>query len=205
MSRIIKLDSKNFNRHTAEGMELLEKSISEVGAIEGITIDADGESITGNARKETFDKLGYKPKFIELGEKEYPVIQTDLTGEKRVKAAIYANTVAQKNIDLDMDLIQEVAIDEYELEFDDLGLDIETMELEAHDDDFDEAPPENPKTVLGDLYEIGEHRLLCGDSTKSEDVERLMNGEKADMVFTDPDFSKSATPEAQPIGSAVGG
>lgn len=47
--------------------------------------------------------------------------------------------------------------------------------------------------------------IAFGDSTKSEDVERLMNGEKADMVFTDPDFSKSATPEAQPIGSAVGG
>ena len=79
MSKKIKFDTRNFNKHTPEGMELLEKSISEVGAIEGVTVDADGEIISGNARKETFDKLGYKPKFIDLAENEYPVIQTDLT------------------------------------------------------------------------------------------------------------------------------
>ena len=60
--------------------------------------------------------------------------------------------------------------------------------IEAEEDDFDEAPPEEPVTVLGDLYEIGEHRLLCGDSTCSDTVAKLMNGEKADMVFTDPPY-----------------
>lgn len=133
MSKRIRVDVKNFNKHTPEGMELLEKSISEVGVIESVTVDAEGEIITGNARKETFDKLGYKPKFIELKENEYPVIQTDLSGEKRVKAAIYANTVAQKNINLDLDLIQKVAIEEYELEFEELGVDfvdVEVMETE---------------------------------------------------------------------------
>lgn len=111
MSRRIKFDSNNFNRHTAEGMELLEKSIKEVGAIESIATDRNGEIITGNARKETFDKLGYKPKFIKLGENEYPVIETDLDGEKRVKASILANTVALKNIDLDMVKIKEAGVD----------------------------------------------------------------------------------------------
>lgn len=60
--------------------------------------------------------------------------------------------------------------------------------LKAEEDNFDTTPPEEPKTVFGDLYEIGEHRLLCGDSTDSDSVARLMNGEKADMVFTDPPF-----------------
>jgi DNA modification methylase len=61
--------------------------------------------------------------------------------------------------------------------------------LEAEEDDFDTTPPEEPITVLGDLYEIGEHRLLCGDSTDSDAVAKLMNGEKADMVFTDPPWN----------------
>ena len=63
--------------------------------------------------------------------------------------------------------------------------------LEAEEDDFDTTPPEEPKTVIGDLYEIGEHRLLCGDSTDSDAVAKLMNGEKADMVFTDPPYGIS--------------
>jgi len=76
-------------------------------------------------------------------------------------------------------------------ELEDWGLDIDfTIEepLEAEEDDFNEAPPSEPITVLGDLYEIGEHRLLCGDSTDSDQVAKLMGGEKSDMVFTDPPY-----------------
>jgi DNA modification methylase len=79
------------------------------------------------------------------------------------------------------------------IELEEWGLDIPSFDndeqvLEAEEDDFDATPPEEPITVLGDLYEIGEHRLLCGDSTDSDAVAKLMNGEKADMVFTDPPY-----------------
>lgn len=71
------------------------------------------------------------------------------------------------------------------------GLDLWQEEEDVEgltDPDEVPLPPEEPKTKLGDVWILGEHRLLCGDSNKAEDVERLMDGEKADMVFTDPPY-----------------
>jgi DNA modification methylase len=84
------------------------------------------------------------------------------------------------------------------------GLDIPSFEteevLEAEEDDFDGTPPEEPITVLGDLYEIGEHRLLCGDSTDSDQVAKLMNGQKADISFTSPPYNAGTTPTEVKMG-----
>ena len=187
---------RNTNRHTDKGMQLLEKSINEVGVIESISVTKEGTIISGHARKATFDKQGKKPKEIHLSENEYPVIvRDDIEDDTELyyKAQILANTTSKQNIDLDTELIEEIAV-EYDLDIEELGVDVlEDTEthLEAEEDDFDATPPEEPITVLGDLYEIGEHRLLCGDSTDSDQVAKLMNGEKADMVFTDPPYNIS--------------
>ena len=187
MSKIIKFDPNNFNKHTDDGMELLEKSIKEVGVIESITIDKDDIVVSGNGRKEIFDKLGFVPKIIELSEGEYPVIKTDLEGEKRTKAAIYANTVSLKNINLDTVAIEEAGID-----LEEVGIEVIENEetLSVEEDDFEVPNQDEIKTdiVLGDLFEIGDHRLLCGDSTDVSSVEKLMNENKAEMIFTDPPY-----------------
>ena len=162
MSLKIKLDPKNFNRHTETGMQLLEKSISEVGAIESIAIDKKGEIITGNARFETFEKLGYKPKIIKLGENEYPVIQTELDGERRVKAAILANTTAQRNIEFDNNIIKEIAIDEYNIEVKDYGIEFLLEETQ-----------ESPKTIKTTPYSMT-HVLLSFPPEKLMQIQELL-------------------------------
>ncbi len=123
----------------------------------------------------------------ELKLKEVPTfLIKDLT-EEREKEIIIRDNVSNGEWDFDL-LANEWDVDQLE----EWGLDIPNFGadevLEAEEDDFDCTPPEIPITVLGDLYEIGEHRLLCGDSTDSDQVAKLMNGNKADMVFTDPPY-----------------
>lgn len=123
---------------------------------------------------------------VEAGVKEIPCIIADkLTTEQEAEFIIKDN-VSGGEWDWD------VLANEWDsLDLDKWGLDLPSFideSLDAEEDDFDTTPPEEPKTVLGDLYEIGEHRLLCGDSTDSDQVAKLMNGSKADMVFTDPPY-----------------
>ena len=125
---------------------------------------------------------------VEAGLKEVPIIKADDLTEDEQRQFIIKDNVSGGEWDWEM------LSNEWDTEqLDAWGLDVPDFEadqvLEAEEDDFDSTPPEEPKTVLGDLYEIGEHRLLCGDSTDSDQVAKLMNGEKADMVFTDPPYS----------------
>ena len=123
----------------------------------------------------------------EAGLKNVPIIKAENLTEDQQKEFIIKDNVSFGEWDWDM------LGNEWEVtELVDWGLDIPNFYpdevLKAEEDDFDAKPPEEPITVLGDLYEIGEHRLLCGDSTCSDTVAKLMNGEKADMVFTDPPY-----------------
>jgi DNA modification methylase len=123
---------------------------------------------------------------IHAGLKEVPIIKvTDLT-EQEQKQFIIKDNVSGGEWDWNM-LANEWDAEE----LDAWGLDVPDFgkELEAEEDDF-ETPEGGIETdiVLGDLFEIGEHRLLCGDSTDSDAVAKLMNGQKADMVFTDPPY-----------------
>jgi DNA modification methylase len=126
---------------------------------------------------------------IHAGLKEVPIIKvTDLT-EQEQKQFIIKDNVSGGEWDWNMLANQWDAeeLDAWGLDVPDFG-----KELEAEEDDF-EAPEGGIETdiVLGDLFEIGEHRLLCGDSTDSDAVAKLMNGQKADMVFTDPPYGIS--------------
>jgi DNA modification methylase len=124
----------------------------------------------------------------EAGLKEVPVIKASDLNEEQQKAFIIKDNVGYGEWDWDM-LANEWDAEEL-VEW---GLDIPNFVIDdlgtAEEDDFD-VPDGGIETdiVLGDLFEIGEHRLLCGDSTDSDLVNKLMNGQKADMVFTDPPY-----------------
>jgi DNA modification methylase len=154
------------------------KDFPEMLEIRPIVVNSDMVVLGGNMRLKACKEAGIK---------EIPIIKTDLTEEQQREFLIKDNTSGGE-WDFEM-LANEWDIEQLEA----WGLDIPAFEtdevLEAEEDDFDATPPEEPITVLGDLYEIGEHRLLCGDSTDSDQVAKLMNGKKADMVFTDPPYN----------------
>ena len=122
----------------------------------------------------------------EIGLKEIPIIVADEWTEEQKNEFLIKDNVGFGEWDWDS-LANEWDVEKLDDWGLDLPVDLSVTELEAEEDDFD-VPEGGIETdiVLGDLFEIGEHRLLCGDSTDSDQVARLMNGEKADMVFTDP-------------------
>jgi len=175
----LKPSEYNPRRLTKEQEKHLTASLSEFGLVDPIVVNINPERkdiiIGGHQRLKVWRKLGNK---------EIDCVELDLSAEKERELNIRLNA---NTGEWDEELLQEFFQIE---ELQDWGLDFEWKvdEDEAEEDDFDTTPPEEPKTVLGDIYEIGEHRLLCGDSTDSDQVAKLMNGEKADMVFTDPPY-----------------
>lgn len=133
----IKPSEQNTNKHTEDGMKLLDKSISQVGVIESIAVATDGTIITGHARKEIFDKQGKVPKFIKLEKDEYPVIETDIENNTKeyFEAQILANTTANKNFDLDIEMIEVIA-EEFDIDVEEMGVEIEEADFETDSEDF---------------------------------------------------------------------
>lgn len=126
---------------------------------------------------------------IEAGLTEVPVIKASSLTPEQQNEFIIKDNVGFGEWEWDV-LANEWDVDKLSK----WGLDIPDFEpkvLEAEEDDFEIPDEVQTDIVLGDLFEIGEHRLLCGDSTDSDQVAKLMNGQKADMVFTDPPYNIS--------------
>lgn len=185
--------SKNAKLHPKEQVEQIKKSINEFGMNDPIAIGKDNIVVEGHGRLIACKELGYK---------EVPIIRLDhLTDEER-KAYTLAHNKLTMNSDFDIDILRTELENLKELDFDlELtGFNVDELddifqveeEQEIVEDDFDIEPPEEPKAKLGDIYQLGSHRLMCGDSTSITDVEKLMNGIQADMVFTDPPYGMSA-------------
>jgi ParB-like chromosome segregation protein Spo0J len=129
---------------------------------------------------------------------EVPVIVLDHLSKSQQRALVIADNQLALNAGWNMDMlkaeIEDLQLDDFDLNilgFDDKFLDgLLEPEPTAGLTDEDAVPevPETPKTVLGDVWVLGNHRLMCGDSTSIDAVDKLMDGAKADMVFTDPPY-----------------
>jgi DNA modification methylase len=169
---------KNPRKFTDKGLKDLKKSLQNCGDANIITINADNTVLGGHARLTVMKQLGYTEVDVKVPEKQLTEKQV-----QEVVVRLNANTAGEWDLD-------KLQVD-FELdELQEWGLDIEFTELEEEKEIVEDEVPEEVETRAkrGDIWQLGEHRLMCGDSTSITDVEKLMNGEKADMVFTDPPY-----------------
>lgn len=192
-------DDHNFNKGTEAGRELMEKSFKELGAGRSVLIDKDGRIIAGNKSQKAAIAAGIKKvRIIETtGDELVAVKRTDISLDSKEgrELALADNLTTQVNlawdeVELDKVAAQEgIDLPEWGIDPKSLGLQDPTETKEAQEDDFDEEKdPIEKRAELGDLWLLGEHRLVCGDMTDKANIERLLKGDKASMIFTDPPY-----------------
>ena len=170
----------NAKLHPEEQIEQIKKSIEEFGMDDPIGIWKD-EIVEGHGRLIACKELGYT---------EVPIIRLDhLTDEER-KAYTLVHNKLTMNSDFDLSILENELkqIDNIDMEYFGFDIDLDIQEEEVIEDEIPDTP-EEPKSKLGDIYQLGKHRLMCGDSTNPEDVRLLMDGAVADLVITDPPYN----------------
>jgi DNA modification methylase len=181
--------AKNSRTHDDAQVAQIAASIKEFGWTNPILVDGDKGIIAGHGRLMAARKLNMD---------KVPVIQLKDMTEAQKKAYVIADNKLAMNAGWDMDFLklelQDLEDADFDLSltgFDDKELDqLLAPEIEEGLTDEDAVPevPEEPKTKLGDIYILGNHRLMCGDSTSVDSIEKLMNGDVAELVFTDPPY-----------------
>ena len=199
--------ARNPNKHTPRGMGMLDAAMSRHGYVAPMTAAADGAILDGNARLETVALRfpDVEPIIVEHdGTRPIVAVRTDIPDADDPRARdiiVTANRIAEVDLDYDLGVLREFVVE---------GLDLAPFEFDAKmlgeiggekagltDPD---AAPELRQTdiVRGDLFALGAHRLLCGDSTNAEDVARAMGGERAVLMNTDPPYGVAYANDERP-------
>tara|TARA_R110000868_G_scaffold28088_4_gene105691 strand:+ start:16534 stop:17736 length:1203 start_codon:yes stop_codon:yes gene_type:complete len=180
----------NSRKHSDDQVTQIAASIKEFGWTNPILVDGDNGIIAGHGRIMAAKKLNMT---------EVPVIELAHLSKEQRKALIIADNKLALNSDWDSNLL---AIELKDLQ--DLGFDLNLTGFDADelanillpeqmagltDEDATPPIPDEPKTKLGDVYILGNHKLMCGDSASLDDAEKLMDGDLADLVFTDPPYN----------------
>lgn len=166
--------ANNARTHSDEQVKKLQASLREFGFINPVLIDKDNTIIAGHGRVMAAKKEGFT---------EVPCLRVEHLTEAQKKAYILADNRLAEDAGWDQEMLKIELESLNELNFDieltgftmdDIQIDEE--ETEVQEDEFDETLPEEPKSKLGDVYQLGRHRLMCGDSTSLTDVEKLVGG-----------------------------
>lgn len=187
----ISFDRNNYRKHSDKNKSLIRKSLKECGAGRSIITDKNGEIIAGNGVYEQAKALNIPVKIVETDGSELVVVKrTDLAteDEKRKKLALMDNSTSDQ-VEWDLENISSDFALEQLPEFGIDTLPQATPEGELVDQEVPDAEQVETRCKHGDIWQLGRHRLLCGDGTVVTDMEKLMDGKKADMVFTDPPYN----------------
>lgn len=166
-------------RKNDQAVDAVAESIEQCSYVAPIVVDENHVILAGHTRWKAMKKLG-------RSECEC-IVKEGLTDDQKKKYRLLDNKTNEL-AEWDFDMLA----DELEgLDFGDLQLDwgVGQKEPDVIEDNYDPVIPEDPKSKMGQVYQLGRHRLMCGDSTNSDDVAKLMNGELADMLLTDPPYN----------------
>lgn len=173
---------RNAKKHPQDQVEKIIKSIEEFGFVTPCIIDSDYNLIAGHGRVQAAKEMGLET---------VPCVFVEGLTEAQRKAYILADNRLGELGEWDMDLVFSELDDLVSMDFD---IEVTGFEMpeelpEIIEDDYEPPVLEEPRSKLGDLWQLGNHRLICGDSTDVNVIDRLMGGQKADMVFTDPPWN----------------
>lgn len=182
--------ARNARTHSDSQVAQLAASIKEFGFNNPVAIDADGMILCGHGRVMAAQRLGMD---------QVPTVCLAHLTDIQKKAYILADNKLALNAGWDNDMLK---VELEDLKFSNFDLDLvgfsteeldeimnQNEEPEVEEDDYTVAVPEEPKAKLGEIYILGKHRLMCGDSTSIADVEKLMGEQQADLLLTDPPYN----------------
>ncbi len=184
--------AKNSRTHSEAQIDQIAASIKEFGFTNPILIDAENQIIAGHGRVTAARKLKLS---------EVPCIRLGYLTESQKRAYVIADNKLALNAGWDDELlaleIQDLKDEDFDISLlgfddDELSKIMETLVEEVEgltDEDAVPETPEEPKTKLGDIYKLGKHRLMCGDSCSTNDMEKLCDGQLVDMWLTDPPYN----------------
>lgn len=188
-------NNPNNPRKNDGAVDSVAKSIEKYGFRNPLIVDENNIVWCGNTRLKASRKLGI--------EKVPCIVVNDLTEQQMKELALLdnkTNEIAEWDFEMLGDIFEEVELDDFE-ELD-WGVEELEPEKEVQEDNFDvdSAIPEEPKAKLGDIYQLGQHRLMCGSSTSAEDVDKLFEDKTADLVVTDPPYNVNYGDKAEMLG-----